>query len=136
MPAPNIVRLTIERFRGIQALTWLPTTGVNLILGGGDAGKTTILDAVALLLAPTNAASLSDADYFARTLADGFKIEAAMSLPPALAAAQTIKPAWQWEWKNNTLVVPAIGEEGPPGDLVYVLRVTGTPELELLYEIV
>ncbi|MBN9268596.1 MAG: ATP-binding protein, partial [Hyphomicrobium sp.] len=57
-------------------------------------------------------------------------------LPPALAAAQTIKPAWQWEWKNNTLVVPAIGEEGPPGDLVYVLRVTGTPELELLYEIV
>jgi putative ATP-dependent endonuclease of the OLD family len=135
MPAPHIVRLTIERFRGIQALTWLPATGVNLILGGGDAGKTTILDAVALLLAPTNAASLSDADYFARTLADGFKIEAAMSLPPALAAAQTIKPAWQWEWKNNALVVPAIGEEGPPGDLVYVLRVTGTPELELLYEI-
>lgn len=136
MPAPHIVRLTIERFRGIQALTWLPATGVNLILGGGDAGKTTILDAVALLLAPTNAVSLSDADYFARALADGFNIEAAMSLPPALAAAQTIKPAWQWEWKNNALVVPAIGEEGPPGDLVYVLRVTGTPELELLYEVV
>lgn len=135
MPAPYIVRLTIERYRGIQALTWLPAAGVNLILGGGDAGKTTILEAVALLLAPTNAASLSDADYFARTLADGFKIEAVMSLPPALASAQTIKPAWQWEWKNNAVVVPTIGEEGPPGELVYVLRVTGTPELELLYEI-
>ena len=47
--APVILRLAIKRYRGIKALTWRPGTGLNLILGGGDVGKTTILDAVALL---------------------------------------------------------------------------------------
>ena len=47
---PCIRLLTIERYRGIKTLTWRPDDGLNLILGGGDVGKTTILDAVALLL--------------------------------------------------------------------------------------
>ena len=136
MTAPLIYKLTIERFRGIRALTWLPAKGVNMFLGGGDAGKTTILDAIALLLAPTNATSLSDADYHSRSLADGFKIEAVMSLPPELIGTQTLKPAWPWDWKDTQVLVPAIGEEGQVGEAVYVLRVTGTPELELLHEIV
>jgi putative ATP-dependent endonuclease of OLD family len=135
MTAPTILQLAIERFRRVRALTWLPAKGANIILGGGDAGKTTILDAVALLLAPTNAATLSDADYHGRNLAEGFRIEAVMSLPPE-RIGQTLKPSWPWEWKDSRAVVPAIGEEGPVGASVYVLRVSGTPELELLYEIV
>jgi len=46
-PTPLILRLTIERFRGIETLIWYPEPGVNVILGGGDVGKTTILDAIA-----------------------------------------------------------------------------------------
>lgn len=136
MSSPQVLRLRVERFRGIRDLTWLPDRGANVILGGGDAGKTTILDAVALLLAPTNAITLSDADYYGRSLADGFCIEAVMSLPAELIAAQTLKPSWPWEWKDSALKVPAIGEEGPTGELVYVLRVTATADLELIYEIV
>jgi putative ATP-dependent endonuclease of the OLD family len=56
MLAPIIARLTIERFRGVASFTWQPAKGTNIVLGGGDAGKTTILDAIALLLNPTNAA--------------------------------------------------------------------------------
>ena len=41
--APTIYQLVIERFRGIKALSWRPARGVNVILGGGDVGKTTIL---------------------------------------------------------------------------------------------
>ena len=136
MLAPIIMRLTIERFRGVASLTWHPAKGTNIVLGGGDAGKTTILDAIALLLNPTNAASLSDADYFGRTVADGFKIEAVMALPPDLIAGQTHKPSWPWEWKGANAVPPALGDEGPVGDPVYILRVSGTPDLELLWEIV
>src|SRR5262245_46448424 len=106
MTAPIILQLAIERFRGVRAFTWLPTRGANIILGGGDAGKTTILDAVALLLAPTNASSLSDADYHGRNLAEGFRIEAVMSLPPELIAGQTLKPSWPWEWRDGRAVVP------------------------------
>src|SRR5439155_1440207 len=49
MSAPTIYRLDIQRFRGIKNLLWLPGKSVNVILGGGDGGKTTILDAIGLL---------------------------------------------------------------------------------------
>ena len=76
MSAPAIYQLTIQRFRGVKALSWHPAKGVNLILGGGDVGKTTILDAIGLLLNPTNPTTLSDTDYHARNIEAGFVIEA------------------------------------------------------------
>ncbi|MBK8631911.1 MAG: hypothetical protein IPN84_17555, partial [Sphingomonadales bacterium] len=66
--------LSIRRFRGIEKLLWHPGKGVECLLGGGDVGKTTILEAIALLLNPTNASTLSDADYWQRKYEDGFKI--------------------------------------------------------------
>src|ERR1700689_2986399 len=126
MTAPLIRRLSIERFRGIRFLTWLPTSGTNIVLGGGDVGKTTILDAIALLLAPSNATTLSDADYHGRNLADGFAIEAVISVPTEMLAAQSMKPSWPWEWKANTLKVPSIGDAEAVGAPVYVIRASGT----------
>jgi putative ATP-dependent endonuclease of the OLD family len=57
-PTPAIYALAIERFRGITTLQWKPSRGVNVILGGGDVGKTTILEAIALLLSPVNPTTL------------------------------------------------------------------------------
>jgi putative ATP-dependent endonuclease of the OLD family len=42
-PAAAIYALTIERFRGITSLKWKPSRGVNVILGGGDVGKTALV---------------------------------------------------------------------------------------------
>jgi hypothetical protein len=58
-PAPAIYALTIERFRGLTSLKWKPSRGVNVILGGGDVGKTTIPEAIALLFSPVNPTMLS-----------------------------------------------------------------------------
>ena len=85
---PQIRRLTIERFRGIQSLTWKPAPGLNIILGGGDVGKTTILDAIALLLHPTNTFPLSGADYWQRKVDLEFAIEAVFSLKGVPAISQ------------------------------------------------
>src|SRR5262245_19870546 len=52
--APSIRLLRINRFRGIESLTWRPDHGLNIILGGGDVCKTTILEAIAMLLSPHN----------------------------------------------------------------------------------
>ncbi len=79
--APTIRRLSIARFRGIGALTWWPSPGVNVVLGGGDVGETTIADAIGLLLSPVNSSNFADADYFCRRIEDGFEIEAVMPLP-------------------------------------------------------
>lgn len=136
MNVSAICRLKIERFRCIKDFTWYPAKGVNLILGGGDVGKTTILDAIALLLSPTNPATLSDTDYHARAVEAGFVIEAIVFLPTQSGINHQTKPSWPWEWDGRDIKVPGIAREAASGDPVYRLRVRGTEDLELLYEIV
>jgi putative ATP-dependent endonuclease of OLD family len=136
MSAPTIRRLTIKGFRGIKSLEWHPQPGMNVILGGGDVGKTTLLDAVSLLLSPINPATFSDAEYHRRDLANGFTIEGVMDLPGDTLVNQQSKPSWPWEWDGKAPVIPTLGDGAVPGAPVYVLRVCGTPDLELNYEIV
>lgn len=133
---PTIYKLTIERYRGIKHLSWRPAGSVNLILGGGDVGKTTILDAISLLLSPTNSATVLDSDYNLRDDEAEFSIEAVMALPSGGGINQLTKPSWPWNWNGLDAIVPAHDENSAPGEEVYVLRVRGTADLELSYEIV
>lgn len=137
--APLIRRLTVERFRGIEKLVWHPEPGLNVLLGGGDVGKTTLLDAIALLLSPTNVTILTDADYWRREIANEFSIEAVMTLPASCGINQQAKNAWPWQWSGTEPIQPALDEEPPEGgagDPVYRLRVRGTAEFDLVFEIV
>ena len=137
MSAPFIYHLAIERFRCIENLSWPPAKGVNLIFGGGDVGKTTILDAIGLLLSPTNPPTLADTDYHARNIQAGFVIEAIVSLPSESGINQQTKASWPWDWNGSDAAVPSIeGDDGVKGEPVYRLRVRGTEDLELAYEIV
>lgn len=138
MSGPAIYHLVIERFRGIKFLSWNPAKGVNVILGGGDVGKTTILDAVGYLLSPTNLTTLSDTDYNARNIEAGFVIEGVLALPPASGINHQIKQSWPWDWNGSEAVVPSVDGDGEAtkDESVYRLRVSGTADLELVYEIV
>lgn len=137
MSAPIIYRLVIERFRCIKTLSWQPAKGVNVILGGGDVGKTTILDSIGLLLSPTNPATLADTDYHGRSIEAGFSIEAIVSLPSESGINEQTKPSWPWDWNGSDAVVPSIeGDDASKGEPVYRLRVRGTEDLDLVYEIV
>ena len=134
----RIYKLTIQRFRGIQSLTWLPAKGMNVILGGGDVGKTTILEAIALLLSPSNTAVISEADYWARDSAQEFVIEAVMTLPDATGIGSQNTFAWPWAWNGQDAIAPSADGEGDlpaPGEPVYRVRVRGTTELELAWEV-
>jgi putative ATP-dependent endonuclease of the OLD family len=136
MSAPAIYHLKIERFRGIKELSWAPARGMNVILGGGDVGKTSILDALALLLSPVNPANLPDTDYLGRKVEDGFFIRAVMSLPPDSGIHDQMNIAWPWNWNGTEAVVPSLeGEVGRANDPVYCIGVRGTEDLELIYEI-
>lgn len=137
-PTARIHKLTIQRFRGIQALTWLPAQGMNIILGGGDIGKTTLLEAIALLLSPSNTAVISEADYWARDSAQEFVIEAVMTLPDATGIGSQNTFAWPWAWNGHDAIAPSADGEGDlpaPGEPVYRVRVRGTTELELAWEV-
>jgi putative ATP-dependent endonuclease of OLD family len=47
---PEIRHLRIEQFRGIAQMEWVPKAGINAIVGPGDAAKSTILDAIEVVL--------------------------------------------------------------------------------------
>lgn len=57
--------LEIENFRAVKALRWLPAPGMNCLIGPGDSGKSTILDAIDLCLGARRSLSFTDADFHA-----------------------------------------------------------------------
>lgn len=135
-----IRKLGVSRFRGLETLEWRPAEGMNLILGGGDIGKTTILEAVALLLSSTNAAVISEFDYWQRDTDSEFCIEAVMALPDDAEINTQKNLNWPWHWNGSDAELPTAGADGdempPPDDSVYRVRVRGTAELELTWEII
>jgi putative ATP-dependent endonuclease of OLD family len=60
----KIRHIEIKNFRGISLLEWAPSDHMNCLIGAGDSGKTTILDAIDLTLAPRYQANFYDADFF------------------------------------------------------------------------
>ncbi|MCU4178622.1 ATP-dependent nuclease [Bosea sp. BH3] len=135
-----IHRLLVRRFRGLKSLVWLPKPGLNVILGAGDSGKTTILDAIALLLNPTNTTLLSDADYWGgRELSSEFLIGAVVSLPPNCGVDSQRAMVWPWAWDGEDARAPKVSEDGADpglqGPAVYKICVSGNVDLDLTYEL-
>jgi putative ATP-dependent endonuclease of OLD family len=61
----SIIRhLEINNFRAIKQLSWNPNPGLNCLIGPGDSGKSTILDAIDLVLGARRSYSFSDADFY------------------------------------------------------------------------
>ncbi|WP_421866241.1 ATP-dependent nuclease [Parvibaculum sp.] len=137
MVGVTIKQLKIRGFRGIQNLDWRPNDGLNFILGGGDVGKTTILEAVALLFSPTNSVSISETDFTDRKYEDGFVIEAVIVDGPHAQLGHHPSFLWPWTWNGKeALPPPENGEPAPAESAAHVVRVIGTSELELLWEVV
>lgn len=53
----------VKNFRGVKALTWYPAAGINCLIGPGDSGKSSILDAVDLCLGARRSIQFTDADF-------------------------------------------------------------------------
>ncbi len=60
----RIRKIEIANFRGIQRLVWSPTPGINCLIGPGDSGKSTVLDAIDLCLGARRNVQISDVDFF------------------------------------------------------------------------
>ncbi len=59
----RILKIEIENFRGIKALSWLPSAGLNCLIGPGDSCKSSILDAIDLCIGARRTIQVSDADF-------------------------------------------------------------------------
>ncbi|WP_336801385.1 ATP-dependent nuclease [Kaistia sp. MMO-174] len=56
-------KIEISHFRSIKSLSWLPRPGLNCLIGPGDSGKSTVLDAIDLCLGARRAVQFNDADF-------------------------------------------------------------------------
>lgn len=66
--------LEIRNFRSIQRLDWAPSKGINCLIGPGDSGKSTVLDAIDICLGMRRGTSMGDMDFH------GMNVEAPISI--------------------------------------------------------
>ncbi len=59
----RIRKIEIENFRSIQRLVWLPSPGINCLIGPGDSGKSSILDAIDYCVGARRNILFTDADF-------------------------------------------------------------------------
>lgn len=60
----RIRQIEIENFRCIRQLTWAPSAGINCLIGPGDSGKSSILDAIDFCLGARRSLAFTDADFY------------------------------------------------------------------------
>lgn len=128
----QIRRLKIRRYRGLEIFDWDPAPGMNSLVGPGDTGKSTVLAAVSLLLAPYPIGAASEFDYYKRRVGDGFEIEAcigALDLA-VLTGERQVLPLRGW---LNGQVMPLPDEAG--AEAILVCRVRGTADMEVVHEL-
>lgn len=87
----RLKQLDIRHFRAISCLNWTLPRRESLIclVGPGDAGKSTILDALELVVSPRWNVRLTEADFFRADLSRPIEITATVGdLPPELLTQQ------------------------------------------------
>lgn len=86
----RVRRLEVRNFRSIQVLDWTPSSGVNCLIGPGDSGKSTILDAIDLCLGARRSAPFGDTDFFGLDVSQSIVIAVTLgALPDALKNIDT-----------------------------------------------
>lgn len=129
----QIRRLKIERFRGIKELLWCPGPGLNCLTGPGDAGKSTILEAISTVLSPAPGRVASEYDYFQGAVAEGFSIEALVGkLDDELLSAWPVTPLYTWMAKEQRVQA----DPDRDGESVLCIRAQGTEDLEIEHVVV
>ena len=60
----RIRKIEIQNFRGIKSLEWYPSNGINCLIGHGDSGKSTLLDAIDMCIGARRNINFYDTDFY------------------------------------------------------------------------
>lgn len=86
----QIRHIEIVHFRCIEKLDWHPGPGINCLIGPGDAGKSSILDAIDLCLGARRTMQFNDADFYGLDVAQPVQIRITIGdLSDALKSMET-----------------------------------------------
>jgi len=81
----RIRKIEINNFRSIRSFSWAPADGINCLIGPGDTGKSTVLDAIDYCLGARRNLNIADTDFFNLDVTQDIVIQLTLgSLPDAL----------------------------------------------------
>jgi putative ATP-dependent endonuclease of OLD family len=131
----QIRQIEIDDFRAIKHLRWNPGSQMNVILGGGDSGKSTLLDAIALALSPQPSQAANETDYSNLDTSTPFRIQLVLgSLSDEFKALAYPPPLRGWDSERSELLPAPNDELGH--EAVVCIEVVGTEDLELQHRLV
>ena len=82
-------KVDIRNFRSIRALEWTPAPGINCLVGPGDSGKSSLLDAIDFCLGARRGIQFSDSDFHGLDTTQAIEIYATVGeLDPAMLSAE------------------------------------------------
>lgn len=131
----KVRQLNIENFRGISRLDWTLPVDQRLItlIGPGDSGKSTILEAIHLLLGDRWSISFSDADFYGVNPSESIHIKAVLTNVPA----PLLKDNTFGFWQSGFAADGQIHQEPEDGlEPCLVVRLTVDESLEPHWEVI
>ena len=70
----RIRQVEIKNFRGIKSLSWFPSEGLNCLIGAGDSGKSSVLEAIYRCLGGRRNVQFTDVDFYQLNVEEGIEI--------------------------------------------------------------
>lgn len=122
-----IRELKISNFRGIGSVRWQPNSGINGLIGPGDNGKSTLLEAIDLVLVPRRTASFTDADFHKVDTANPIIVEATMGDLPGSLLDMDRYGIFHRSWDDD---FGLSDEPEAGGEIVITIRLTVTADLD------
>lgn len=120
--------LHIKRFRGISTATWAPRPGINALIGAGDNGKSTLLEAIDLALSPRRTGAFTDTDFHNLDVSEPIEISVTIgALPSSLLDLETYALFLRGWNAVSGLVEP---EPGPGLEPVLTVRLVVKGDLD------
>lgn len=109
----RIRHLSIRNFRGIKELDWKIDARTVCLIGPNDSTKSTVLEAIQLVLHPWWNPSVSDSDFYQQNVSEPIVIKATVGeLPESLQSLQKYG-GYLRGWNNETVLSdePGINDE-------------------------
>lgn len=123
----RIRQIEIKNFRGIQSLVWTPTPGINCLIGPGDSGKSTVLDAIDLCLGARRNVQFSDADFHRLDVGKAISISVTVG---ELSDSLMTMDAYGLYLRGYDDLVGLVEEPGTDYETVLVINLTVSSDLE------
>jgi len=118
----------IDNFRGIGSLAWAPYPGFNCLIGPGDSGKSTVLDAIDLCIGARRNAQFSDADFHG--VDTGRPISINVTLGDLSAEMRSMESYGQYLRGWHDFLEEVQDEPGVGLETVLTIRLTVAADLE------